>query len=106
MWNTEKITVIEEYPLDALNFKYLKIATKLASSMENFGNNSEALAAARGCLKANILRHFIVIARKSSHQSRQSRFSVTKEGEEWKVTSGANAKMRDTKVGALTRSLY
>lgn len=50
--------------------------------MENLENNSEALAAARGCLKANILRHFIVIARKSSHQSRQSRFSVTKEGEE------------------------
>lgn len=40
-----------------LNFKYLKIATKLASSIENFENNTEALAVARGCFKANILHH-------------------------------------------------
>lgn len=40
-----------------LNFKYLKIATKLASSIENFENDSQALAVARSCLKANILRH-------------------------------------------------
>lgn len=40
-----------------LDFKYPKIVTELASSIEKFENDSQALAVARACLKANILRH-------------------------------------------------